>query len=318
MVVPLLQTKFYVPEHPVRVGGLRNVHRPHLLGKLEAGFAHKLTLLCAPAGFGQSTLLSEWIAHSDPGLGVDRPKFGWLSLDEGDNDPIRFWTYLIAALQLAQPELGMQAMMLLQSPQPLPSETLLTLLLNDLTNFPGPLCMVVDDYHLIMTPEIHRTLSFLLDHLPPQVRLCLATRADPPLPLARWRVRGQLLEIRADDLRFSGAETVEFLTEVMGLQLSTEHLTTLEARTEGWIAGLQLAALSIQGRTDVSAFIQAFSGSHRHVLSYLVEEVLNQCPAGTLEFLLQTAILDHMSAGLCDAVTGKQDSQQLLGKLSRP
>jgi len=302
MTLPLLQTKFYVPPSRPQL-----VRRP-LLDRLWDNPIRSLVLISAPAGFGKTTLVSEWLARTDLAA-------TWLSLDDDDNDPIRFLTYLIAALQTRQPHVGVSAQGLLTAPQTPSLKAILTLLLNDLGTLTAPLALVLDDYHLIVTPTIHETLTFLIDHRPPTFHLIITSRIDPPLPLARWRVRNQLIEVRADDLRCTLQETASFLNDVMGLTLSLSEITALEKRTEGWIAGLQLAALSMQGRQDVAGFIQAFSGSHRHVLSYLSEEVLNRRPEGTLEFLLQTSLLERLSASLCDAVTGRSDSQQVLTKL---
>ena len=305
MPLPLLQTKLYIP--PPR---LNLVARPTITAKLRAGALHPLTLIAAPAGFGKTTLVSEWIAQT-------RASGAWLSLDDDDNEPTRFLTYLIAALQRQQPEIGAAAQGLLTAPQAPPPKAILTLLLNDLSTLAAPLVLVLDDYHLITTPAIHEALAFFVDHLPPAFHLVITSRIDPPLPLARWRVRNQLTELRIDDLRFHAQEVVTFFNEVMGLALTTAEIATLETRTEGWIAGLQLAALSLQGRTDVAGFIQAFSGSHRHVFDYLVEEVLNQRPEGTLEFLLQTSILERLSAPLCDVVTDDTASHTLLQRLEQ-
>jgi len=305
MLLPLLQTKLYIP--PPR---LHLVARPAVTAKLRAGLLHPCTLIAAPAGFGKTTLVSEWIAQTDHPV-------AWLSLDDDDNDPPRFLTYLVAALQIQQPQLGGSAQEMLGAPQAPPPKTILTLLLNELATLTRPLVLVLDDYHLITTPAIHEALVFLVDRLPRAFHLVITSRMDPPLPLARWRARNQLVELRADDLRFTPQEATTFFNEVMDLALTTAQIATLETRTEGWIAGLQLAALSMQGRADVSGFIQAFSGSHRHVLSYLVEEVLNGCSADTLDFLLQTAILDRFSALLCNAVTGRSDSQALLEQLEQ-
>jgi ATP/maltotriose-dependent transcriptional regulator MalT len=206
---------------------------------------------------------------------------------------------------------------LLAAPQAPPPSAVLTILLNELNADVAPLLLVLDDYHLIETQTIHGALTFLIDHLPATLQLVIISRFDPPLPLARWRVRNQLAEVRADDLRFASAEATAFLNDAMGLTLSAAEITALETRTEGWIAGLHLAALSLQGRGDAAEFIRAFSGSHRHVLSYLVQEVLNHHPADTLNFLFQTSILERMSASLCDAVTGRNDSQQLLEQLEQ-
>jgi LuxR family maltose regulon positive regulatory protein len=300
---PLLQTKLYAP-----LPRPHQVARPHLTERLGDQVRRPLTLVSAPAGFGKTTLVSEWIAQTTQAV-------AWVSLDDDDNDPTRFLSYLIAALQRHQPGIGAGAYELLTTSQAPPPKAILTLLLNDLEALSTPLTLVLDDYHLITTPAIHEGLVFLIDHLPPFYYLVITTRIDPPLPLARWRVRNRLTEIRADDLRFRGEEAAIFLNELMGLTLSAAEIATLEARTEGWIAGLQLAALSMQGREDVSNFIQAFSGSHRHVLGYLIDEVLNRRPEGTLDFLLQTSILERLSASSCDAVTGRSDSHQVLEKI---
>jgi LuxR family maltose regulon positive regulatory protein len=255
-------------------------------------------------------MLNEWIPNS-------RHCVTWLSLDSDDNDPTRFWMYFIAALQRLRVDLGENALALFQSPQPPPIPHILAMLINEITDFPENFAIVLDDYHLIKTQSINESLTFLLDHLPPQMRVILATRADPPLPISRLRARDQLNELRADDLRFNLEEATAFLNEVMGLSLSTDNIAALETRTEGWIAGLQLAALSMEGREDVTGFVQNFSGSHRHVLTYLAEEVLDRRPEGTLDFLLKTAILDRLCGSLCDAVTGGNESQVLLQKLEQ-
>jgi len=301
---PLLKTKLYIP--PVRPDpstGLRTrlVPRPRLIERLNVGLHRRLTLISAPAGFGKTTLLSEWIhtvgAHRDAPLHV-----AWLSLDEGDNDPARFWVYFIAALQTIHESIGESVLAALQSTQPLPIETLLTGLINEIAEIPDSFAFALDDYHVIEAQPVHSALTFLLDHLPPQMHLVIATRADPPLPLARLRARNQLTELRAVDLRFTPGEAAAFLNDVMGLRLSTENIAALDACTEGWIAGLQMAALSMRGRKDVTAFIKAFSGSHRFVLDYLVEEVLDRQSSDTQEFLLKTSILERMTAPLCDAI----------------
>lgn len=302
MITPILATKLHAP--PLRPD---IVLRVHLIDRLDEdlchglGFSRKLTLISAPAGFGKTTLISAWIA------GCEQPT-AWLSLDEEDSDPARFLTYLIAAMQTIVPQVGEALLGTLQSPQPPPAEVILTTLVNDLITIPDNLVLVLDDYHMIDAPQVDEALTFLIDHLPPQMHLVIATREDPPLPLARLRARGQLTELRADDLRFTLDETVEFLCRVMGLTLSTEDVAALEARTEGWIAGLQLAALalqgtrSVQGREDTTNFIQSFSGSHRYVMDYLVEEVLHQQPEHVQIFLLRTSILDRLCGSLCDAV----------------
>ena len=259
-----------------------------------------MTLISAPAGFGKTTLLSEWIAgceQRDPKVHV-----AWLSLDEGDNDPPRFLTYLIAALQTIDAAIGKGMLGLLQSPQPPPTESILTALLNEIATIPDHFLLVLDDYHVIDSKPVDQALTFLLEHLPPQVHLVIATREDPHLPLARLRARGQLAELRAADLRFTPVEAAEFLNQVMGLNLSAEDIAALETRTEGWIAGLQLAAISMRGQKDVTGFIQSFTGSHHFVLDYLVEEVLQQQSESVQTFLLRTSILDRMCGPLCDAV----------------
>jgi LuxR family transcriptional regulator, maltose regulon positive regulatory protein len=303
MLMPLLRAKFYIP--PPRP---HQVRREHLIDRLQNNAARRLTLFSAPAGFGKSTLVSEWLTHLDHAA-------AWLSLDEDDNEPTRFLTYLIAALQTRQENIGASALGLLAAPEAPPHKAILTLLLNDLDKLITPLALILDDYHVITAPPVHEVVTFFIDHLPSNLRLVITSRIDPPLPLIRWRVRNQLAEVRADDLRFTQEEVATFLNEVMGLTLTADEIMALETRTEGWIAGLQLAAISMQGHADVTGFIQAFSGSHRHVLSYLVEEVLNRCPQGTLDFLLHTAILDQMNAALCDAVTGRRDSQGVLQTL---
>ncbi len=292
MPAPILATKLYIPPPRPKV-----VLRPRLIERLNEGLSAscKLTLISAPAGFGKTTLVSEWVA------GCERP-VAWLSLDEGDNDPTRFLTYLIAALQTIAANIGEGVLGVLQSPQPPPIESILTALLNEITTIPDNFILVLDDYHVIDSKPVDEALTFLLEHLPPQMHLVIATREDPHLPLARLRARGQLTELRAADLRFTPAEAAEFLNQVMGLNLSAEDIAALETRTEGWIAGLQLAALSMQGHQDAASFIQSFTGSHHFVLDYLVEEVLQQQSESVQTFLLRTSILDRLCGPLCDAV----------------
>ena len=304
MITPILDTKLYIPPPRPKI-----VLRPHLFERLSEGlsqtlgFGRKLTLISAPAGFGKTTLVSEWIAD------CEQPA-AWLSLDKGDNDSTRFLAYLIAALQTIAPAIGAGVLAVLQSPQQPPTESILTTLLNEITTIPDNFLLVLDDYHLIDAQPIDKALTFLLEYMPPQMHLVIATREDPNLPLARYRVRGQLTELRGADLRFTLAEATAFLNQVMGLHLATEDISTLETRTEGWIAGLQLAALALQGletvsmqrHQDVTNFIQSFSGSHRFVLDYLVEEVLQQQSESVQNFLLRTSVLDRMCGPLCDAV----------------
>ena len=254
-----------------------------------------MTLISAPAGFGKTTLVGEWI--DDCG----RPT-AWVSLDEGDNEPARFLTYLAAALQTIAPNIGEGVLGVLQSPQPPPTEVILTALLNEIATLPEDFVLVLDDYHVVDARPVDDVLTFLIEHLPPRMHLVVATREDPQLPLARLRARDQLVEVRAADLRFTPEETADFLSRVMGLGLSAEEIVALEARTEGWIAGLQMAALSMQGRVDTNSFIESFTGSHRFVLDYLVEEVLSRQSENVQAFLLRTSILDRMCGTLCDAV----------------
>jgi LuxR family maltose regulon positive regulatory protein len=304
-VIPLLTTKLFIPPRRPHDSV---VDRSRLADRLNATNGQRLTLISAPAGFGKTTLLSEWIPYSECCV-------PWLSLDANDNDPPRFWAYVIAALQTLRPDLGANALALLDSPQTPPIESILTLLLNDVAAFTDRFVLVLDDYHLVETPAIHTALTFLLDHLPPQMQLIITTRSDPPLPLARWRARRQLTEIRAADLRFTPAEAAAFLNRVMGLNLSGDEIAALETRTEGWIVGLQLAALSMQGREDVGGFIRSFTGSHAYIIDYLAEEVVQRQAADVQAFLLQTSILDRMCGSLCDAVLEQTDSQSTLESL---
>ncbi len=313
MPTAILATKLYAP--PPRP---KAVQRRRLTERLNHGLAAggRLTLIAAPAGFGKTTLAGEWAA------GLERP-IAWLALDEGDNDPTRFLTYLVAALQTVAAGLGEALAAVLQSRQPPPAETVLTALLNELTALPGPLVLVLDDYHVIEAATVDRALAFLLEHLPPQLHVVLTTREDPQLPLARYRARGQLTELRAADLRFTAAEAAEFLSQVMGLHFAEADLAALETRTEGWVAGLQLAALAMQGTQSrpgqpaASEFIRSFAGDHRYIVDYLVEEVLRRQPEPVRQFLLQTAILDQLSGPLCEAVTGLADGGARLEALER-
>jgi LuxR family transcriptional regulator, maltose regulon positive regulatory protein len=262
MPAPLLKTKLYIP--PARS---ELVPRPRLIERLDASFhsERKLTLISAPAGFGKTTLLSEWVHRRGA---VTAPlRVAWVSLDEGDNDPVHFWSYIFAALQTALPGVGETALQALRSPQPPPIETMLTIVINEIIEGSHSVALVLDDYHLIESQPIHDSLAFLLDHLPPQMHLLIATRADPPLPVHRLRARGELTELRARDLRFTPEETAAFFNQRMGLGLSSEDIAALVARTEGWIAGLQLAALALQGTLsmqgqDATAFVKTFGGSH--------------------------------------------------------
>jgi LuxR family maltose regulon positive regulatory protein len=281
--VPILATKLYIPKTR---SGL--VSRPRLLERLDLGTDRKLTLISAPAGFGKTTLLAEWLATSTTG----ERSAAWVSLDQSDNDPAFFWTYVITALQRACPELDARAALAMQSPRPPPIASVLTTLINDLDAFGRDVALVLDDFHVIEAPPIHEAVAFLLDHLPPRMHLVIASRSDPPLPLARLRGRRESTELRASDLRFTPAEAAVFLKQVMGLDLSGREVESLETRTEGWIAGLQLAALSMRGRDDVAGFIRSFAGDDRYIVDYLVDEVLRRQPEETRAFLLQTSMLN--------------------------
>ena len=294
---PVLATKLFMP--PPRPHA---VLRPRLIERLneDQRRGRALTLVSAPAGFGKTTLLSAWIdqrARQDPKLRV-----AWLSLDEGDNDPARFLLYLAAALHGVEPSCGADAMAALHSPQPPLAEAILTDLINEIDGIAGDVLLVLDDFHAVNSPQVDDELAFLLEHLPSRMRIVIATREDPNLPLARMRARSELTELRAADLRFSPDEAAEFLGRVMGLELTAEDIAALESRTEGWIAGLQLAALSMQGQKDIAGFIHSFTGSHRFVLDYLAEEVLRHEPEGIQAFLLRTSILDRFCGSLCDAL----------------
>jgi LuxR family maltose regulon positive regulatory protein len=341
---PLVTTKLALP--PARPA---LVSRPRLISRLEAGLQHKLTLIAAPAGYGKTTLVSAWLqeaqsserkAHSEPdrsqpGEDGDRPlsvlrsnaqtlQLAWVSLDGGDNDPVRFWTYGIAALQTVHPGFGADALALLRSPQPPLLTTVLTLLINAVAALPHPVALVLDDYHVIGTPAVHESLTFLLDHLPPQLHLVIISRVDPPLPLMRLRAHGEMTEVRASDLGFTTDEVEIFFNQLLGLSLAADDVAALAARTEGWIAGLVLAAHALHGHSNAAAFIRDLAGSHRFILDYLVEDVLQQQPHHIQRFLLDTAILNRLTASLCDALLLGDDappdaaySQLVLDELER-
>ncbi len=318
MPTPVLATKLFVPALRPQV-----VPRPRLIARLREGLrpGRKLTLISAPAGFGKTTLLSEWIADSRQRDGSVR--VAWVSLDDGDNDPARFLTYLVAALRSAGPaqppsvEQTLTVEQALTAEPALTAEQTLTALINDIAQAPHDTILVLDDFHLVDAAPVRDALAFLLERLPSNLHLAMAGRSDPSLPLARLRGRDELTELRAADLRFTADESAEFLNEVMGLTLSATDIAALETRTEGWIAGLQLAALSIRDRSDIAGFIRAFTGSHRFVIDYLVEEVLQRQPDDVRSFLFRTAILDRLSGPLCDAVTGQAGGDEMLEKLER-
>lgn len=303
----VLGTKLRVPRSRREL-----VSRARLTDRLrtDAGAAPRLVLVAAPAGFGKTTLLTQWLTRSDA-------RVAWLSLDAGDADLRRFLTHLVAAVRVTSPEVGAEAVALLEGEGAFRAEDVVVGLVNDLDVLPGRTVIALDDYHVVESPEVHEAVTFLLDNLPPQVSLAMTTRADPPLPLSRLRARGELLEVRAADLRFTQGEATAFLNEVMGLGLSPQHVAALERRTEGWATGLQLAALSAARASDPDGFVEAFAGSHRFVLDYLVEEVLEGQPEEVRSFLLETSVLDELNASLCDAVTGRRDSQQMLEALER-
>jgi LuxR family maltose regulon positive regulatory protein len=301
----LLATKLHAPRPPVGF-----VPRQRLVDRLDAGMTRELTLVCAPAGFGKTALLADW---SQP---RQRP-VAWLSLDSSDNDPVRFWRHVVAALDRVRPGLGERIVPLLGSPEPASLEGSVTALINELAAEPGDVPLVLDDYHLIDAQPVHASLMFLVEHQPPGLHVVLASRADPLLPLARLRARGQLAELREADLRFTTEEAAALLREALGSDLHDDASAALAARTEGWAAGLQLAALSLRDHSDVTAFVATFSGSHRYVLDYLTEEVLERQSEEIRAFLLETSVLERLSGPLCDAVTGSTDSQATLEAIER-
>jgi ATP/maltotriose-dependent transcriptional regulator MalT len=309
MSIPLLQTKFYIPPPQTNF-----VHRPRLTNRINEGLARKLTLISAPAGFGKTTLLSDWFLTT-------RRRVTWLSLEQADNDPTRFWAYFLAALQMLQEDLVKDAQDFLHAEgrqmNPAQLETFITILINDISRHPGEFAFVLDDYQQIDNLLIHAGIVFLVDHLPPRMHLILTCRADPPLPLARLRARAQMTELRSDDLRFTYDEIIEFLNRVMFLDLSADQIAALEARTEGWIAGLQLAAISLQKREDPTEFIESFTGSHRFILDYLVDEVLSCQSEDVQSFLLATSILKRFTGPLCDSVTERNDGLEMLRQLEQ-
>jgi ATP/maltotriose-dependent transcriptional regulator MalT len=304
----LLATKLHLPHQQPGF-----VPRPRLVEALDEELARGLVLVCAPAGFGKTALLAHLARRGDHPV-------AWLSLDAADNDPARFWRHAVAALDRVRPGIAERAGPLLGPPAPSSFEGLVTVLVNELAAQPGEdgeVLLILDDYHLIDAEQVHTPVAFLLEHLPPGLRLVLASRSDPPLPLARLRAGGQLTELRASDLRFTAAEAASLLHEAVGGDLPAAAVTALTARTEGWAAGLQLAALSLRGQADVTGFVAAFSGSHRYVLDYLAEEVLDRQPGELRTFLLETSVLERLSGGLCDAVSGRPGSQAMLEQVER-
>ncbi len=299
----LITTKLYIPPAPPEL-----VSRPRLLEKMKAAANYKLALVSAPAGFGKTTLLAEWVHKSQrPG-----PTAVWLSLEENENDPRRFWEYFIAALRTVHPDAGETSLALLRSSRPSPVEWVLVPLVNELAELSQDLFLVLDDYHFIDSEQVHKGITFLLEHLPPRLHLVIATRADPPLPLNRFRGKGTLLEIGADDLRFTLEEAVALLASLSAPALSSDDIETLNTRAEGWVVGLKMAVLSLHGEKDALSFISSFTGSQRYIMDYLIEEVLQRQPAGVRDFLLKTSVLERLSGPLCDAVTGGDNSREVL------
>jgi LuxR family maltose regulon positive regulatory protein len=307
VTTPVLKTKLYAPPIPPEL-----VSRPHLIERLNKGIhsGRKLTLVSAPAGFGKSTLVTGWLAESGRSA-------AWLSLDEGDNDPVRFWTYLIAAIQAVHPEVADKARQIVGSPQLRSAELVVVSLLNEIAELARDLVLVLDDYHAIQAEQIHEGLDYLLGHQPPNLHIVLITRVDPPLSLARLRAHGQSIEIRAVDLQFSTDEAATLFNDVLNLQLKPEHVAALHLRTEGWIVSLQLAALSLRGHPAYDTFIERFTGSHQFILDYLAEQVLRALPDAQRQFLLRTSILGRFCGALGRAVTGNAASLQMLDEIRR-
>ncbi len=301
----LIRTKLHLPFTRTEL-----VPRARLQEQIAQGLRGPLTLITAPAGFGKTTLVASYIANC--GLPV-----AWLSLDKDDNQPERFLNYLVAALQTADPTIGNEAAQLMTGIQPALPEAVLTSLINDLDATGEQIALVLDDYQFINSQAVHDDVAFLLEHCPITLHLVIAARSDPPLPLARLRARGQTVELRAADLRFTAPEAAQFLNDVMGLRLDIGSVAVLEERTEGWIAGLQMAALSMRGREDVDSFIQAFAGTNRFIMDFMLEEVLAREPEEVQTFLLQTAILTRFTGPLCDAVTGTSGGQEMLERLEK-
>ena len=299
----LLVTKTRMPPLP-----LDWIARPYLSRKLIDALRHKVVLVLAPAGYGKTTIVMEAMRDF-------KKPVGWVSLDAADNIPVNFLTYFITALQDTIPAICQSILNALQSPQPPPIDLLLTALINSISSHKDDIILVLDDYHVIESQDVHDAVSFIVEHLPPQVHLIIASRIDPPLPLSRWRVKGYIAEIRADDLSFTIEETETFLKKMTGTDFSEKDMATLQSRTEGWVAGLKMAALALQGKNDISGYISAFSGSNRYILDYLAEEVLNRQPSSTKQFLLETSILKRLSGPLCDAITERSDSQSILVQL---
>src|SRR5262245_50156732 len=317
MFTPILTTKLSIP--PRRPDW---APRPRLLKRLDQGLRRKLTLVSAPAGFGKTTLLASWL-HGLSERQPAAPRVAWLSLDEEDNDPHRFFTHFIAAWQTIDPGAGRTAEPFLETPQVPGLNHLVTLLINDLAALTQPSLLALDDYHVITRSDLQTAIAFFLERMPPHCHLIMATREEPSLPLPRLRARWEVLEIRLQDLRFTKEEAAAFLKRTMGLALTAEEAQTLEEAAEGWIAGLQMAALSLRGQARMygseraAPVIDAFGGGRRDIIDYLATEVLRREPEEVCAFMRQTAILDRFNASLCEAVTGREDSQAMLARLER-
>ena len=307
MTFPLITTKLLIPKPRA---GL--VSRPALLDRIAKGLAGKLTLISASSGYGKTTLISEWCSQQERNYPL-----AWISLDEGDNDPVNFLSYFLAALQNILEGFGQDVGTILQGSQNPLDSAIWSLLINELSLIPHDFALVLEDYHVIETHEIHQMMIFILEHLPPQMHLVILTRADPPFPLARFRSRGELLEIRAKDLRFSLDDATAFLHDMVGMNLSEKNIQILFERTEGWVTGLQLAALSIQGQDDPSDVISAFGSGYDYIVEYLIEEVLDRQTESLRMFLIQTSILSRLNGSLCDALTGKSDGEATLDRLKK-
>ncbi len=302
----LLGTKLHVP-----AVGAHLVQRPALLEALSAGQTRRLTLVSAPVGWGKTTLLAQWACGA-----IERQQFSWLSLDRSDNDPVWFWMYVVAALQKISPAIGVRAVELLAMGAD-PRQVVLPTLLNDLDSFAEPTVLVLDDYHLVVNPTVHEQLAFVIDRMPANIHVVVATRSDPMLPLARLRACGDLIEMRSDDLRFSADEAGRLLNDVLGLALAQADIELLHQRTEGWSAGLYLAALSLAGCADAVVFLRTFAGDNRHIVDYLMTEVLDGQPPHLRNFLLRTSVLDRLSGPLCDEVLQTCGSAAVLERVER-
>ena len=306
MPIPILKTKLIIPPSRPEL-----VLRSRLIEKLNNGLSRKLTILSAPAGFGKTTLLSSWVAQ------IESSHVSWVSLDQEDNDLSRFLTYFVSALHTIENHIGAGALSTNQTPSAQNFDIIVTTLINEISDSDKDWVLVLDDYHFIESESIHQALALFINHLPTNFHLVISTREDPPLPISQLRVKGVLTEVRFKDLRFTSAEASEFLNTVMGLNLIPEEIQMLEQRIEGWIAGLQMAAISMQGDQDKKNFIDTFSGSHHFILDYLVEEVLERQPHNVQDFLLKTAILNRMTADLCNVVTGANDANSILSQLEQ-